>query len=785
MERTTSRINLVAASEAPEGGSYVQFKTEPYKHQLEEWLESRDLPVRALFWEMGLGKTATVIHTAAWLLEREKVDSMLVVAPNGVHENWAIDELPKHCPVDYRVAMYRSSGGKTRRWRREFDALLACETLAVLCVTYDAFVTDAGRAFCDEFLAWRGDTLVVLDECFPVGTLVDTPTGLREIQDIRPGDEVLNCVGASRVVSVHRRLMKRAVRVQIGRKHAVCSQHHPFFTARGWVLASKLKVGDECVTTREAMRLVRGEGSQEQKSEVLRKILLSEVAHAATRSEGEDFHGREKQEVSCCHTRNEEAVQASQTIVRSTQETNICSTKRETVSGTKRRQRNRAYRAPANIAASPWARLGARVGSTARRAKTWISNKLQGRYCSQERENSSRSRRSRTSEPQVPGSEKGPVSARPRVESVQVLELGRYGGPGEVFYDLEISPHPSYSVQGLLVHNSHRIKSPKALRTQKLLHFGRGLRYKRILTGTPVTNSPFDVFTQLAFLDPRFWKDRGFRDLWSFKTYFAQFRDGYAGSRRYKELVEYRNTDVLAKMVDEVGTRLTKKEVLDLPPQVYSTRYFDLSPAQRRTYDDLKAQYIAELDRETVTAALAIKRLIRLQQITCGFVPTDGGETIVFPANPRLKLIADLLENDVDGQALIFAKFTRDIDEVCALLGKEAGRYDGKASNEERKDVRQRFQAGTLRYLVGNPSVAGIGLTLTAASSVVYYSNSFNLEHRLQSEDRAHRIGQDKTVHYIDLVARGTVDERIVGSLQDKLNLAAEITGDELRRWLT
>ena len=125
------------ASKTYAGRYNVKFKTEPYKHQLEEWLESRDLPVRALFWEMGLGKTATIIHTAAWLLEREKVDSMLVVAPNGVHENWAIDELPKHCPVDYRVATYRSSGGKTRRWRHEFDALLAYKVLAVLCVTSD------------------------------------------------------------------------------------------------------------------------------------------------------------------------------------------------------------------------------------------------------------------------------------------------------------------------------------------------------------------------------------------------------------------------------------------------------------------------------------------------------------------------------------------------------------------------------------------------------------------------------------------------------------------------
>jgi SNF2 family DNA or RNA helicase len=185
-----------------------------------------------------------------------------------------------------------------------------------------------------------------------------------------------------------------------------------------------------------------------------------------------------------------------------------------------------------------------------------------------------------------------------------------------------------------------------------------------------------------------------------------------------------------------------------------------------------------------VTAPMAMVRLLRLQQITCGFVPTDDDELEEFEGkNPRL----DLLEEICDGlghSAIIWARFRRDIDLIMQRLGDRAVRYDGSTSDDDRAKAKERFQAGEVQFFVGNPAAAGTGLTLHKAKTVIYASNSFKLTDRLQSEDRAHRIGQDNQVVYIDLIAPGTVDEHIVRALRDKRDIAGILTGDQLKEWM-
>lgn len=342
-----------------------------------------------------------------------------------------------------------------------------------------------------------------------------------------------------------------------------------------------------------------------------------------------------------------------------------------------------------------------------------------------------------------------------------------------------------------------RIKQPKAKRTISVVASGKHAAYRRILTGTPVANSPFDVYAPVKFLDESFWHRYQLGTFAEFKTKFGVWETRHNGEREFPHCVAYKNLDELHDILKTISTRLTKDQVLDLPPKLYSKRYFELTKEQERLYREIRDEAMTILDSgEFVSAPLAITRLLRLQQITCGYIPPDDVEVLepdgtpvqrlqdIPGGNPRLDLAVEVSE-DLPHQAIIWSRFRRDIDKLCDALGSMGVvRYDGGTTNTDRTRAIEAFQAGDVKFFIANPSAAGEGLTLHAARTVMYYSNSFNLVERLQSEDRAHRIGQEHPVNYIDLVGMGTVDKHIVGSLLRKYNIASQITGDELREWL-
>lgn len=483
------------------------FATEPFEHQLEGWRASRDLERYALFWEQGTGKSKLVIDTAAWLWGNGKIDAVLIVAPNGVHTNWILDEVPTHlgdfgdAKAEATLFAWRTAKAGTREHKRVTHALVNEEPFPWVALSYDAVMTEAGRRFVWDLLR-RRRCLYVLDE-------------------------------------------------------------------------------------------------------------------------------------------------------------------------------------------------------------------------------------------------------------------------------------------------AHYVKTPGAKRTKRIVASGAYAPYKRILTGTPVANSPFDLFTQLQFLDADFWRDRSIRTFQVFKHRYGEIATGFNGrtGKEYKYIKSYRRLGELNRVVDEVGSRVLKADVLDLPPKLHSKRYFDLTREQQRIYDELKEEYRATLESgERVTATMAITRLLRFQQITCGYVPADEDEpddpTRVIPGkNPRLECAMELLE-ELPHPAIVWARFRHDIDMLCDRLGHLAARYDGAVGEDDRERAKRAFQGGDVQFFVANAQVGSTGLTLTAAQTVVYYSNTFKLTDRLQSEDRAHRIGQEHPVNYIDIVAPGTVDTRIVAALRKKRDIASRITGDELLDWL-
>lgn len=337
-----------------------------------------------------------------------------------------------------------------------------------------------------------------------------------------------------------------------------------------------------------------------------------------------------------------------------------------------------------------------------------------------------------------------------------------------------------------------KIKTPKAQRTKRVRRLAKRVKYTRALTGTIVDNSPFDIYSPVEILtaNVEFWKSLGLNSFMAFKARYGVWAKGYNGKtgREYPVLVKYARMDELKERLALVGNRVTKDEALDLPPKLYSTVPFDMSPKQRAAYNSLRDEFLLLLsrddDEQIVSAPLAIVRMIRLQQITSGYVGTDDGELVdIDDTNARLKCLESILE-DIGNQVIIWCRFTRDVDLITEMLGKNCVRYDGGTSNADRLRAIERFQNGDVQYFVSNPECAGEGITLHAARTVIYYANTFKLSSRLQSEDRAHRIGQEHPVSYIDIYARDTIDKRIVESLVAKKRMADYLQGDTLKDWL-
>jgi SNF2 family DNA or RNA helicase len=334
-----------------------------------------------------------------------------------------------------------------------------------------------------------------------------------------------------------------------------------------------------------------------------------------------------------------------------------------------------------------------------------------------------------------------------------------------------------------IIDESTTIKNHMAKRTINAVRMGKYAHYKRILTGSPITKSPLDLYSQAYFLDPAL---LGFSSFFSFRARYANLIERTGNGRTYKHVLGYKNLNELNESISKFSCRVLKKDCLDLPDKIYLKRTIQLTDEQKRVYKDLQKKAKAALSQGTVTISQVITLIIRLHQISCGFVGLDGGGTTELPSQ-RLTELMGILE-ETDGKVIIWANYRHDIQKIQQELAKvygpqSVGTYYGDTPQEERERIIDHFQDpdNALRFFVGNTQTGGYGITLTAASTVVYYSNNYDLEKRLQSEDRAHRIGQTNKVTYIDIVCERTVDEKIVKALRQKQSIAQTVMGEE--RW--
>jgi len=339
----------------------------------------------------------------------------------------------------------------------------------------------------------------------------------------------------------------------------------------------------------------------------------------------------------------------------------------------------------------------------------------------------------------------------------------------------------------MAIDESTTIKTPKARRAKNAVKIGKLAKFRRILTGSPVTKSPLDLFQQCDFLSSDCLQTTSF---YAFRARYAITVQRTMGNHSFQKVIGYQRLDELQEKLSEFAFRVTKEECLDLPPKMYVKREVALTPEQVRVYNEMKVMALASFKEGLSTTVNALTQLLRLHQIVCGHTKLDDGTVVEIPNN-RIDEMLSVVE-EASGKIIIWANYRHDIEAIKLALQKEYGMnsvatYYGDTEAGDRQQIVTSFQdpEHDLRFFVGNPRTGGYGLTLTAANVVIYYSNSFDLEVRLQSEDRAHRIGQTKSVTYVDLMSPKTVDEKIVKALRDKINIADQVMGvEDLRAWL-
>jgi SNF2 family DNA or RNA helicase len=345
---------------------------------------------------------------------------------------------------------------------------------------------------------------------------------------------------------------------------------------------------------------------------------------------------------------------------------------------------------------------------------------------------------------------------------------------------------------------SSRIKTPGARRTKRVITLGNHAVIKRIMTGTPVTQSPFDLYAQFRFLDPRI---IGITSFYAFKHRYGIFQTemvydkAKGATRQYEQILKYVNLSELVQKIAPYSYRRTKAECLDLPPKIRQRYLVELNPAQKRLYKEMEKEGRIELPKEGLEslAPIILVRLLRCQQITGGFLPTITTEGTILQEkilqvagpNPKLNALMELIDVDPEKSTVIWARFRAEIELIVRALRAKYGyesitELHGGVTGKVRAENVAAFQDGAAKFMVGQQA-SGIGITLTKAEQVIYFSNTFSYEQRQQSEDRTHRIGTMHSVTYIDIEAADTIDEQIRQALLKSTLLADTINQDQKR----
>lgn len=338
----------------------------------------------------------------------------------------------------------------------------------------------------------------------------------------------------------------------------------------------------------------------------------------------------------------------------------------------------------------------------------------------------------------------------------------------------------------MAIDESTTIKTPSAARSKNVVKVGKMATYRRIATGSPVTKSPLDLYQQCLFLSAACLDSPSF---YTFQARYCVTVERSLATHSFKQVVGYRRLEEIQEKLSRFSFRVRKDECFDLPDKVFIRREVELTAEQKKAYDQMKLMALASFNEGMTTTVNALTQIMRLQQIVCGHITLDTGQVLPIKHNRINELLAAVEE--ANDKVIIWAHFRHDIEAIRLALQKEYGMtsvatYFGDTEQEDRTAIVDRFQDpnSELRFFVGQPRTGGYGLTLTAADTMIYYSNGYDLEIRLQSEARIDRYGQTRKMTYIDLMSPGTVDEKIVEALVKKMDIANLILQEDPKAWI-
>jgi SNF2 family DNA or RNA helicase len=373
--------------------------------------------------------------------------------------------------------------------------------------------------------------------------------------------------------------------------------------------------------------------------------------------------------------------------------------------------------------------------------------------------------------------------SRPRILLVNVEALSSVDRARKLVIDFLSTAHGAYAV----VDESTIIKNPSAERTKWILkHVPARTKYRRILSGLPNPKNALDIWSQFQFLDPVI---LGYSNFVAFRSRYAIIKHMDFGGRRLAPVVVgFRDLGELQAKIEPHSIIVNLEDTYDMPAKIYQKREVPLTKEQLKAYMEMKEFATTSLSSEShVSATLAITQILKLHQILCGHVKDEDGVIKQIPEHRTKELIK--LLNEHDTKAIIWCSYNEDIQKVSAAIEKEFGEgscarfWGGNINTREEEEARFKREADC-RFIVATAAAGGRGRTWDCADLVVYYSNTPDLEHRVQSEERPQAVGKTQSVLYVDLYAPNTVDVRFVQTLRKKLDMASLVTGDKWREWL-
>lgn len=344
----------------------------------------------------------------------------------------------------------------------------------------------------------------------------------------------------------------------------------------------------------------------------------------------------------------------------------------------------------------------------------------------------------------------------------------------------------SWHPEAIVFDESHKCKDPKSKRTKLATDLADLATYKYILSGTPILNSPMDIFSQFRLMDG----GQSFgKNFFAFRAQY--FYDKNAGMPRDKYFPDWRirpnSLEAINAKIYEKGMRVTKEECMDLPPLVKQKILVEMAPEQKRIYLEMKKDLISYLNDKACVATLAITKALRLMQIASGYVKLDDGSQVRVKANPKQRALKEILEEITPhSKVLVWAVFKENYEqvrEVCAELGIRYVEVHGDVpSAEKHRSVASFNTDPAVRVFIGHPGSGGIGINLVSASYSIFYSRSFSLEHDLQAESRNHRGGSKEAGHAkitrIDLICKDTIEEIVLEKLANKEEIGEKLLRD-------